>query len=330
MRLGIIGTNWITEEFVAAAHASGKWTLNAVYSRNHERAKTFAEPFHVTDIYTNIEAMAQSDDIDAVYIASPNSLHFEQAIAFLKEKKHVIVEKPVFSTLDEFDRAHTIANEHGVYLLEAARHMFEPNFKELQQHVSRVGDIHSAFFVFAKYSSRYDQVLEGEEPNIFSLNFSGGSLVDLGVYPLYTAVALFGVPRSATYNPQIISTGVDGGGPIVLQYEGFSVTIFQAKNSNSFLHNEIHGVNGTLKFDNIAGIEEIQWLDNRSADPIELAVRSSEENKMQFEAEAFANLIEKNDRETYEVLTSLSRNVLSLMCQLRHDNGLYFAVEQQH
>lgn len=76
IRFAVIGTNWITRQFVEAAHESGKYKLTAVYSRSLEKAQHFANDFSVEHLFTSLEAMAESDAIDAVYIASPNALHF--------------------------------------------------------------------------------------------------------------------------------------------------------------------------------------------------------------------------------------------------------------
>lgn len=73
IRFAVIGTNWITRQFVDAAHETGKYKLTAVYSRRLEQAQTFANDYPVEHLFTSLEAMAQSDAIDAVYIASPNS-----------------------------------------------------------------------------------------------------------------------------------------------------------------------------------------------------------------------------------------------------------------
>ena len=90
IRFAVIGTNWITRQFVDAAHETGKYKLTAVYSRSLEQAQAFANDYLVEHLFTSLEAMAQSDAIDAVYIASPNSLHFPQTTLFLSHKKHVI------------------------------------------------------------------------------------------------------------------------------------------------------------------------------------------------------------------------------------------------
>ncbi|OFF89867.1 Gfo/Idh/MocA family protein [Listeria monocytogenes] len=327
MKLGIMGTNWITDSFIEGAINSGEWNLTAVYSRTEEKARAFGEKYGELTYFTDIEEMGKSDALDAVYIASPNVLHYQHAVSLLKNKKHVIVEKPIFSTVAELEHAHQIARENNVFLFEAARHIQEPNFKRLQENIEKVGTIHGATLAYMKYSSRYDQVLNGEEPNIFSLKFSGGSIVDLGVYPLYSAITLFGEPVKATYFATKLPTGVDGLGPIILEYPTFNITIIQGKNSQSFLPSEIYGQKGTLIVDPLTGIEKITFYDNATKEETELA-GSVVANDMQFEAAEFARIIEQSDRDTYEYLTDLSLKVLRVSNELRHQNDIWFDAEK--
>ncbi|EAA0351094.1 gfo/Idh/MocA family oxidoreductase [Listeria monocytogenes] len=327
MKLGIMGTNWITDSFIEGAINSGEWNLTAVYSRTEEKARAFGEKYGELTYFTDIEEMGKSDALDAVYIASPNALHYQHAVSLLKNKKHVIVEKPIFSTVAELEHAHQIARENNVFLFEAARHIQEPNFKRLQENIEKVGTIHGATLAYMKYSSRYDQVLNGEEPNIFSLKFSGGSIVDLGVYPLYSAITLFGEPGKATYFATKLPTGVDGLGPIILEYPTFNITIIQGKNSQSFLPSEIYGQKGTLIVDPLTGIEKITFYDNATKEETELA-GPVVANDMQFEAAEFARIIEQSDRDTYEYLADLSLKVLRVSNELRHQNDIWFDAEK--
>ncbi|EKG2419125.1 Gfo/Idh/MocA family protein [Listeria monocytogenes] len=327
MKLGIMGTNWITDSFIEGAINSGEWNLTAVYSRTEEKARAFGEKYGELTYFTDIEEMGKSDALDAVYIASPNALHYQHAVSLLKNKKHVIVEKPIFSTVAELEHAHQIARENNVFLFEAARHIQEPNFKRLQESIEKVGTIHGATLAYMKYSSRYDQVLNGEEPNIFSLKFSGGSIVDLGVYPLYSAITLFGEPVKSTYFATKLPIGVDGLGPIILEYPTFNITIIQGKNSQSFLPSEIYGQKGTLIVDPLTGIEKITFYDNATKEETELA-EPILANDMQFEAAEFARIIEQSDRDTYEYLADLSLKVLRVSNELRHQNDIWFDAEK--
>jgi predicted dehydrogenase len=103
INFGTVGTSWITEEFINTGKTFNEFNLAAVYSRDEEKAKTFADKHGVKSFFTDLKKMAESD-IDAVYIASPNSLHCSQSIFFMKHKKHVICEKPLASNCRELNK----------------------------------------------------------------------------------------------------------------------------------------------------------------------------------------------------------------------------------
>lgn len=94
IRFGVIGTNFITDRFVQAYLENEEFILTAVYSRTMEKGQAFAAKYAGATIYTNLEDMVKSKDVDAIYIASPNSMHAEQAIMCLNHGKHVLCEKP--------------------------------------------------------------------------------------------------------------------------------------------------------------------------------------------------------------------------------------------
>ncbi|WP_310194008.1 Gfo/Idh/MocA family oxidoreductase [Neobacillus niacini] len=327
MNFGTVGTGWITSSFIEAAKFSGKLNLTAVYSRTEEKAKQLAHTYQVDQYFTDIEEMAKSSEIEVVYIASPNSIHFEQAVTFLKNKKHVICEKPIFSNTAELDKAFQIAEENGVYLFEAIRNIHTPNFRILKDKIQMAGNLRSAMLPYIQYSSRYDLFLQGEEPNIFSSTFSGGALVDLGVYPIFLAIGLFGEPAKVTYHPVILSSGVDGSGTLVLEYKDFVCTILCSKISHSAIPCEIHGEKGTFVLEDAAPISEIKFIDSHTKESEILSV-IQEEKDMVYECMNIAEIVATNDDDQYEKLKNLSKIVLRVTEVARKQNNIVFGVER--
>lgn len=327
---GVIGTSTISHNFVAHAHASGQWALKAIYSRDGSKAREFGKK-HIQNlspnIYTSVEDLARDQFVQAVYIASPNNLHYSQAKTCLEAGRHVIVEKPATSTSAELDSLFKIAKENDVYLIEANRHLQEVNFKVLKDSLQRLGTIYGASLTYASYSSRYTNVLAGETPNIFSLDFSGGSLVDIGVYCISAAIALFGPPRLATYKPVMVSTGADGGGPILLEYEGFGVAIQQSKCYTSSAASEVYGEKGTLRCNGVTDIAEVEFVDAKTKEVVKLGKEKCHLNLME-ECIEFARIIQKRDKEEAERLEKLSKEVIRVTEKLRRDNRIVFAVER--
>lgn len=326
INFGTVGTGWITSAFIEAANLSGEFNLTAVYSRSEDNAKILADTYNASEIFTSIEDMAKSEKLDAVYIASPNSFHFEQAVLLLKNKKHVICEKPIFSNTKELEAAYQIAEENGVFLFEAIRNIHTPNFKILKEKLSMAGKIRSAVLPYIQYSSRYDLFLKGEEPNIFSAKFSGGALVDLGVYPLYLAVGLFGEPKKVFYHPVILRSGVDGSGTLVLCYADFVCTILCSKVAHSSLRCEIHGEEGTFAMEDAAPISAIEFVDSHSKESRILSV-PQEEKDMVYECINIARILNTNQKAEYEELKNLSRIVLQVTEEARKQNHIIFASE---
>ncbi|MBY0148537.1 Gfo/Idh/MocA family protein [Neobacillus niacini] len=327
MKLGTVGTGWITASFIEAAKHSGKLNLTGVYSRTVEKAKELAHTYNAEHYFTDLEEMAKSPEIQAVYIASPNSVHFEQALTFLKNKKHVICEKPIFSNTAEMTEAYQTAEENGVYLFEAIRNIHTPNFQILKEKLHLAGNLRSAILPYMKYSSRYDLFLQGEEPNIFSSTYSGGALVDLGVYPLFLAIGLFGEPQKVTYYPVILRSGVDGSGTLILEYQDFVCTILCSKISDSVLPCEIQGEKGTFVLEDAAPISEIKFIDCRSKEH-ELFSVAQEDKDMVYECIKFAEIIETNNDQEYEKLKEWSKKVLRVTEEARKQNNIVFGVER--
>lgn len=318
-----VGTGWITHSFIKAAQHSKQFQLVGVYSRTEDQAKELADIYNASHFYTDLDEMAKCPDIHAVYIASPNSLHYGQAVTFLKNKKHVICEKPIFSNLRELEEAYGIAEENGVYLFEAIRNIHTPNFQILKEKLSMAGKLRSAILPYIQYSSRYDKFLAGEEPNIFSPHFSGGTLVDLGVYPIYLAVGLFGAPKKVAYHPVLLRTGVDGSGTLVLEYDDFVCTILCSKVSHSVIPCEIHGEKGTFVLADAAPISEIKFYDSHTQRSQVLSAKL-EEQDMVYECINMAKIIGTKDDKEYEILKNWSQIVLGITEEARKQNNIVF------
>ena len=161
IRFGVVGTNWITESFISAAKEHPDFQLTAVYSRAEETAQAFAQKFGVKNIFTSLSEMANSSDIDAVYIASPNSFHARQTIVFLEHGKHVLCEKPIASNKTELEAMVTAAKKHNVLLMEALKSTTVPNFRIASENIHKIGKVRSFFASYCQYSSRYDAYKAG-------------------------------------------------------------------------------------------------------------------------------------------------------------------------
>jgi predicted dehydrogenase len=252
IRLATIGTSKITHAFLDAANGVPEVQVTTAYSRDPDRAEAFARAHGLPRTESNLTALLDSPDIDAVYIASPNSIHFGQALQAIRAGKHVLVEKPAVLTAADFTALMAAAEDHGVVVLEAMRNAYSPGFAAVVRLASNLGAIRRASFAYCQRSARYDKVLAGETVNIFDPALGGGALLDLGVYCISAMVAMFGEPDHAVAAAVPIRGGADGAGAALASYSGFVVDLSYSKITASRRPCEIQGELGTLEFDAIA------------------------------------------------------------------------------
>ncbi|MBW3695808.1 Gfo/Idh/MocA family oxidoreductase [Vibrio sp. T187] len=322
IRLAVIGTNWITQKFVQAAIETQQFTLSAVYSRSLDSAKAFAEEFSAPHLFDDLSSLAQSDDVDAVYIASPNSLHAQQAILMMSHGKHVICEKPVASNIEQARQVVKAAEESKVVLFEAYKSEFLPNFKQVQLGLSKIGRVHKAHLSYCQYSSRYQKYLNGENPNTFNPQFSNGSMMDIGFYCVSAAIALFGKPSKVQASGILLESGVDGHGDALFTYPDFTVTLAHSKVTDSYAPSEIQGEEGSIIIDHIAECTKVT-IQYRDGTTEELTVPQVE-NSMYYEAEAFAKKIHAQDlsRDERALITS------EITTEMRKQVGVTFPADE--
>src|SRR5699024_7276533 len=181
MRIGTVGTGFIVDTFLSALADVDGVTCVAMYSRKQETAKPLADKFAIQKVYTNLLDMYQNPDIDTIYLASPNSLHYEQAYQALEQGKHVIVEKPFTATVEEAKNLNHAPNSKRLMLLEARSHIYFPSSEIVKDHIARARPINIVHCNYTQLSSRYFRLLDRALPNNFTAAFAGRVSGDLNI-----------------------------------------------------------------------------------------------------------------------------------------------------
>lgn len=332
--LGTIGTSWITEQLIDAAKLTQQFQLRGIYSRSAANGKAFAAKNQAGYYTDQLNNLLYDPEIDVIYVASPNKLHFEHTMRAINAGKDVIVEKPMFASVDEWHRAHDLAKERNVYIFEAARHFQNRNYKRFRQlYQTKRSESEQPFlganFNIGQYSSKYMNYLnalehESEVPNIFNPEMSGGSIMDMGVYPLYVAMDLFGLPDSVRYHTIKGANEIDLFGTIILSYSSFLVSIFVSKSVHSIMPSEIYIDDETIVIQDITGMNDVKLM-NRSGKEIQI-VNYKPSNPMYDEMLNFAEVLKDRDsihqKVRYESWKQISLQVAQVMEMLRRSANL--------
>ena len=264
-RFGIVGTGRISDWVLKGAVLDPRFEAAAVCSRSQESGKAFAEANGIGKVYTDIDEMASDPDIDAIYIGTPNSTHHDIAIKCLKHRRHVLCEKPMASNAREVGEMVKTARENGVLLMEAMISTLCPNFVAARKCLAGMGTVLHYFASFCQYSSKYDlvkRIIAGKDaspvPSSFNPDRCGGALMDIGIYPIYPMVSLFGRPKGIKASVTTCEAPVgnkwkriDLQGSVIFEYEGMSASVIYSKIADSRLCTEISCEGGIMSLDQI-------------------------------------------------------------------------------
>lgn len=244
IRWGLLSTARINRRVIPAIRQSERGDLVAVASRTQDAVASYAAEWDIPQTFDSYQAMLDSDAIDAVYISLPNHLHAEWTIRALRSGKHVLCEKPFALTLDDVDRMVETAVETGLVLAEAFMYRHHPQMKLAGQMVrdGRLGEITLARSIFNfKFQTRKNIRLVPE--------YGGGSLWDVGVYPVSFAQYIMGGPPLSVSGGQWVGeSGVDESFAGQMFYSGGRMAqISSAFRTPFYTMAEVIGTDGRLQ-----------------------------------------------------------------------------------
>ena len=266
IRLATIGTSPISDNLLEAAREVDGITYVGTFSRDAERARAFTKSHGGTHAFTSLEELASSPEVDAVYVASPNACHLDQALALASANKHLLVEKPLCANRYDAQRLFAAAELHGVVVMEAMRPLHDPAWRAVAAALPSVGELRRASLRFGRHSSRFDDLKAGRHTNIFDARMASGALMDMGIYTVEPMVALFGMPERIVAAAVLVAekgnhlTGgaIDGAGSALCIYgddsgtPGLVMELAYSKITTDLLLSQIEGDLGTVTIDSVS------------------------------------------------------------------------------
>ena len=221
MKLAIIGTGKIVHEALPVIAATDGIAVRSIFARAHslDKAEALAQRFAIPVVTTDYASLLADPQVDTVYIALINSVHYAYALQALQADKHVILEKPACMSYRELQALADEARSRHLMLFEAVTLLHLPAFHLLQTELlPQLGTIRHVECNYSQRSSRYDAYLRGEVLPAFDPAVGGGALMDINIYNLHFVLALLGPPQSARYFCRRGFNGVDLSGTVFLEY----------------------------------------------------------------------------------------------------------------
>lgn len=313
MKLGIIGSGNIVHDFLTTAGQIDNLELAAISTtkRSEQIGHDLAKQYGIKQVYTDNTRLVNDPNVDTVYVAVPNSLHYEVVKQAIEADKNVICEKPYTETTVEAKELKQIADEHDVIIVEAITNIHLENYKAIKKLIPKIAPIHIISLNYTQYSSRYDNFLVGKIAPVFDPAKGGGTLTDLNIYNIHLAVGLFGKPSHVQYYP-VMQRGIDTSGILNLTYPDKQAVLIASKDSYTTPRSFIEGEKGSIYFDGSTGVLDSFTVELRKGETKRVKLNQYD-HRMASEFNDFVTIIDNHDTETANQLYDHSIAVMDVL-----------------
>nr|WP_113866356.1 Gfo/Idh/MocA family oxidoreductase [Brenneria salicis]NMN91910.1 putative dehydrogenase [Brenneria salicis ATCC 15712 = DSM 30166]RBP62870.1 putative dehydrogenase [Brenneria salicis ATCC 15712 = DSM 30166]RLM30736.1 NAD(P)-dependent oxidoreductase [Brenneria salicis ATCC 15712 = DSM 30166] len=319
MKIGIIGTGMIVHDLLTTINdldikLVAILATEATVDEGHKLSATYG----IRHVFVDYDSLLQSD-VDTIYIALPNHLHFSFAKQALERGKHVIIEKPIVPYKSELVELQQIAQAKNLIILEAMNIHYLPAFVLLKEKIKALGEIKIAQFNYSQYSSRYADFKNGIIHPAFDPKKYGGALMDLNIYNIHSIIGLFGSPKSSQYFANV-EKGVDTSGILYLDYGQFKVSSIGAKDCKAPIMISIQGTEGNIVIESSMNILKT-FTFNKNTGESELIDGNNNKHRLYYEFNAFSHIIDNLDYERAHAMLDISLKALDVIDSARVNNG---------
>ncbi|MGC1471302.1 MAG: Gfo/Idh/MocA family oxidoreductase [Psychroserpens sp.] len=212
---GIIGLGKIAHKFAQDLLEVEHAKLYAVASRDQDKANAFAKRYQAINAYGKYEDLAKDSRINAVYIATPHSFHKTHTILCLNHNKAVLCEKPFAMNLQDVDAMIATAKANDVLLMEALWTYFLPHYQFVLNHLEN-----NTYGKIIRMEADFGFKPEVDMTSrVFKKSLGGGSLLDIGIYPIFAALSVLGQPTQIESSATYFDNGVDSSCLMTFNYD---------------------------------------------------------------------------------------------------------------
>lgn len=324
MKLGILGTGKIVQEFLPIVSGLKiEYLAILATERSKERVENLAAQYGIQKIYFDYGELLADENLDTIYVALPNFLHYSFAKKALFADKNVILEKPAVTSRAEFEDLRETAAKRKKILVEAVTTHYLPAFVDLKKNLNRLGDIKIVSVNYSQYSSRYNAFKAGEILPAFDPKKAGGALMDINVYNLNFVVGLFGAPKSFSYSANV-ERGIDTSGVMVLDYGSFKAVCIGAKDCQAPTVSSIQGDKGSITVQIPINRFDAYTLSDNAGNS-ETKNFASGAHRMLHEFEIFIDMIDNRNFTRANEMLEVSGIIAQILYEGRQQVGIKFA-----
>jgi predicted dehydrogenase len=246
-RWGILGAGRIAGKFGEALCFTEGAEVYAVASRDIDNAKAYANKYKATKVYDKYADLVNDENVDIIYIATPHVFHYQQTMLCLDNSKPVLCEKPMSLTLQQTTEMIAAAKKNKLFLMEGMWAGCMPFIDKILSLIKEdiIGDPKYLTADFG-FTAPVDH-----DGRLYNKSLGGGSVMDVGIYPIFLSALIFGTPSAIKTVSKLTSTGVDEYANIILQYaNGQTAHLLSAINFNTPIEAQIIGTKGRIKISN--------------------------------------------------------------------------------
>uniref|UniRef100_UPI0032177F6E Gfo/Idh/MocA family protein n=1 Tax=uncultured Draconibacterium sp. TaxID=1573823 RepID=UPI0032177F6E len=317
----ILGCGRIAAKFARDLKLLPNATLYAAASRDLNRAKDFAGEWGFEIAYGSYLELVNDPKVDAIYIATPHSHHHEHTLLCLNHKKPVLCEKAFALNLKEVKEMIACAKENNTFLMEAFWTMFQPSFRKAME-ILNSGELGKLKIVRSDFAFNAPFI---EDKRLYSIELGGGSLLDIGIYPVFAALTSLGIPEKIKSFADFSATGSEESLSVLFKYKnGEMANLTSSFSSYSPTQTEYICEKGYLVLNPrwFTPTDITFWKEGGEVETI-----VSEHKKgfgYQYEAQHVMECLDNGLIESPKMSWKMSQDLMEILDRIRIDAGIFF------
>ncbi len=315
---GILGCGKIAKKFSSELAELPNANLYAVSSRSKEKAQEFASEFHFKKAYGSYQELVEDENVDVIYVATPHSFHKEHTLHCLNHKKAVLCEKAFAINSKEVKQMITASKENNTFLMEAFWVIFRPKYLKVKEIIAseNLGELK---FVNSDFMFNGDY---NPQKRLYNTDLGGGSLLDIGIYPVFTALMFLGVPDQIKTIPHFSPTGSEESIAMLFGYKNGATAVLTSSFDSEYKNeSELCFEHGIIKYERFSK-DPIKLIKGEKT--TEIPFKSGTHLGYKFEAMHVMECLDKNLKESPILPLSLSLKLMNILDAVRKDAGIVF------